>query len=84
MQILRRSHIEEDKAFLNQSDYHTLQAEDLTIHNVWGHSVGGFKTYIWIIIGTTTILVLTIGLWYLRKLSNKLQESPAKEQDKSP
>ena len=85
MQVIERTHIEENKATINHSDFlqNTYTAKDLTIHNIWGRSVGGSKTYIWVIIGSTAILALLIGSFFLYKLHIRIQGIPEKDQDKT-
>ena len=85
MQILKKTHTEERKAAIDQEDFlqNTYTAEDLTIHNVWGRSVGGFKTYVWIIMGSAVAMALLAGSIFMSKLRVRIQGLPRmKEENK--
>ena len=77
MQILRRTHTEEIKATINQTDFvkNPLTAENLTIHNIWGRSVGGFTFYNWVIIGSAAAIALLLGSAVMCKICARIQDS---------
>ena len=62
---------------MTQTDYVTnpFNTGNLTIHNIWGKTIGGFTFYKWILIGSAAIIALIFGLTLLCKLGNAKNQS---------
>ena len=77
MQILKRENTEQKKATLTQTDYVTnpFNTGNLTIHNIWGRTIGGFTFYKWVLIGSAAIIALIFGITLLCKLSKAKNQS---------
>ena len=77
MQIIKKDNVEQAKATLNQTDFvrSPFNSEDITIHNIWTKSMGGFSFYKWIIIGSAAVIGLLLGSIFLYKLCTKMSHS---------
>ena len=77
MQIIKKENIEQIKATLNRTDFirNPLNNEDITIHNIWSRSVGGFSFYKWIIVGSAAIIALLLGSTFMYKMCSKPSQS---------